>query len=59
MKVTSLRVFYLEGPEIEFGITTPDWINLPLDFGTRKVIKDGIVILFDRNSELNAAIQSI
>jgi len=46
-KVTSLRVWYEGGPEVEFGFSTLDWANNPLDVGTRKVIDDGMVSLYD------------
>ena len=55
-KVTSLRVWYEKGKEVEFGITTPEWVAHPIDEGTRKVISDGIRILFDRHEYLAAAI---
>lgn len=55
-KVTSLRVWYEGGKEVEFGITTPEWIAHPIDEGTRKVISDGIKILFDRHGYLADAI---
>jgi predicted nucleotidyltransferase len=55
-KVTSLRVWYEGGEEVEFGITTPEWVAHPIDEGTRKVISDGIRILFDRHDYLAAAI---
>lgn len=47
-KVVSLRVEYDDLPEVEYGLTTPDWATPPLDAGTRKVISDGIKILFER-----------
>jgi predicted nucleotidyltransferase len=53
-KVTSLRVWYDRGQEVEFGITTPEWVAHPIDEGTWKVISDGI--LFDRHGYLAAAI---
>jgi len=55
-KVTSLRVWYEGGEEVEFGITTPEWVAHPIDEGTWKVISDGIRILFDRHGYLAAAI---
>ncbi len=45
--LTSLRVFYADGPEVEFGLTTPQWAALPLDAGTRRVLSDGHQILYD------------
>ena len=55
-KVTSLRVWYERGKEVEFGITTPEWVAHPIDEGTWKVISDGIRILFDRHEYLATAI---
>ena len=47
-KLISLRVWYQNGPEVEYGITTPDWAATPLDAGTRRVISDGMIVLFER-----------
>jgi predicted nucleotidyltransferase len=46
-KVTSLRVWYSKGLEVEFGITAPDWSRPPLDAGTARVLRDGYQALFD------------
>lgn len=45
---TSIRVWYDNGVEIEFGVVEPEWANLPLDEGTRKVLEDGYQVLFDK-----------
>ena len=37
---TSVRVWYEGGAELEFGLVEPDWIALPLDEGTRRVLYD-------------------
>jgi predicted nucleotidyltransferase len=47
-KVTSVRVWYEDGHEVEYGLTTRDWIQLPLDEGTQGVIRDGIKVLWER-----------
>ena len=47
-KLTSLRVWYQNGYEVEYGITTPDWAATPLDAGTREVILGGMIVLFER-----------
>lgn len=47
-KLTSLRVWYQNGFEVEYGITTPDWAAIPLDTGTRQVILGGMIVLFER-----------
>jgi len=49
-RVTSRRVRYANGLEVEFGIADRDWASAPLDAGTRRVIEDGLVVLFDRGS---------
>lgn len=43
----SVRVFYENGLEVEFGIAEVSWAKVPLDSGTRRVISDGIRILYD------------
>lgn len=48
--VTSLRVFYAHGLEVEFGLATPAWAALPVDAGTRRVVADGMHILYDPNN---------
>jgi len=44
----SLRVWYENGLEIEYGFTTRDWVKSPLDEGTQQVIDDGIRVLFEK-----------
>ncbi len=46
-RVTSLRVFYRDGPEVEFGLTDPGWADAPPDEGTRRVVMDGLRLLYD------------
>lgn len=45
---TSIRVWYEDGPEVEFGIVEPSWIDMPLDAGTRGVLRDGYRVLLDK-----------
>ncbi len=52
-KLTSVRVWYQNGPEVEYGITTPDWAAVPLDAGTRRVITDGMRVLFEQETLLS------
>lgn len=52
-KVTSLRVWYSGGHEVEYGITDEMWSAFPLDEGTKKVISGGMQILFERGSILS------
>ena len=51
-RVTSLRVYYRSGLEVEFGLTTPAWAELPVDSGTRGVVLNGMRILLDRDQAL-------
>jgi hypothetical protein len=55
-RVTSQRVWYADGMEVEFGIADRDWASAPLDAGTRRVIEDGIVVLFDRGSAFRGVV---
>lgn len=45
--VTSLRVWYVDGHEVEFGLATPEWARQPLDAGTAEVLRQGFVPLHD------------
>jgi predicted nucleotidyltransferase len=51
--LTSVRVWYQNGREVEYGITTPDWAAIPLDAGTQRVIEDGMIVLFERGDLLS------
>jgi predicted nucleotidyltransferase len=52
-RLTSLRVWYESGLEVEYGFTTPAWAETPLDEGTRKVIEGGMRVLFERQPLLS------
>ena len=45
---TSIRVWYKNGQEIEFGIVEPSWIAVPLDSGTHRVLSDGYKVVIDK-----------
>jgi hypothetical protein len=45
--LTSIRVWYRDGLEIEYGITDERWGAIPLDAGTQRVIVDGMQALFE------------
>ncbi len=58
--VRSKRVFYENGLEVEFGITTPEWAKInSVDPGTKKVISDGLKILYDKDCSLQKLLQAI
>lgn len=54
-RLTSLRVWYREDLEVEFGITSLEWARVPLDEGSRRVIQDGMRILLDKTGLLEQA----
>lgn len=45
---TSVRAWYRDGMEIEFGLVEPFWISMPLDPGTEGVLRDGFRVLVDK-----------
>lgn len=49
---TSIRVWFEEGEEVEFGLVKPSWYSIPLDAGTRRVLEDGYQILVDKKGVL-------
>jgi hypothetical protein len=57
-KVQSLRVFYRDQPEVEFGIAGRDWTEIPPDPGTARVLRDGFVILHDPLGLLDRLLRS-
>ncbi len=52
-KLTSLRVWYSGGIEVEYGITNEDWAAMPLDEGTRQVIAAGMKVLLEKGDLLS------
>lgn len=59
-RLTSLRVWYQDGLEVDLGISTPDWITeRPLDAGTFRVISDGAKVLVDRMGGLEELALSV
>lgn len=50
--VTSVRVMYIDGQEIEFGIAPRGWADIPIDEGTHGVVVDGMMILDDKRGIL-------
>lgn len=49
----SLRVWYQTGLEVEYGLTTRAWAQVPLDKGTQAVVNDGMRVLFEREPLLS------
>jgi predicted nucleotidyltransferase len=51
--VQAVRTFYEDGLEVEYCITTKEWANVnPLDPGTKRVVGDGMRILYDKDNLL-------
>ena len=57
-RITVLRVRYTDGMEVEFGLTSPAWAALPADAGTKRVVSNGMRILWDCDGAL-ARLQQI
>jgi hypothetical protein len=58
--VKTKRVFYADGLEVEFNITTAEWVNIdPIDDGTHRVITDGVRILSDPKEILKTFVDAI
>ena len=51
-RVTSIRTWYKNGIEVEFGITSAEWAEIPVDSGTIRVVSDGSKILVDKSKKL-------
>jgi predicted nucleotidyltransferase len=52
-KCTSLRVWYDEDIEVEYGFVDESWAALPVDAGTRKIVSDGMKVMFERRPLLS------
>lgn len=50
---TSLRVWYSDELEVEYGFVDESWASLPLDEGTRKIVSDGMKVMFERKPLLS------
>jgi hypothetical protein len=58
--VTSLRVLYASGLEVEWGLGRPSWAaTVPLDAGTARVARDGLRPLHDPNGLLAALVDAV
>lgn len=56
----SLRVIYMDGREIEFGITTKQWISEDeIELDTGKILSNGAQIIFDRYNLFASLIPSL
>jgi predicted nucleotidyltransferase len=46
--LTSLRIFYDNGLEVEYGVVTDQWVKEPLDEGTKNVVKNGFKVVTEK-----------
>lgn len=51
--VQSVRVFYENGPEVEFGITTMDWIADKEFKSTGKILSGGYRVIYDPDNVID------
>lgn len=57
--VQSLRVHYANGQEIEFGITTGEWISpIEIELASGQIMRDGMMIVYDPQQALRQALSS-
>ena len=55
--VQSLRVYYNNGQEVEFGITTKEWISPEeIDLASGQIMRDGMMIVYDPAHMLGQAL---
>jgi predicted nucleotidyltransferase len=52
-KVTSLRVLYTEGLEVEYGLSNLAWGSDPSDEGDAQVIGNGLIVLYEKDGHLS------
>ena len=57
--VTSIRVLYAVGKEVEFGIAPLKWAGLPVDAGTQQVVADGMMVLNDKRGILKRLVEAV
>ena len=45
--------------EVEFGITSAEWAEIPVDSGTFRVVSDGSKILVDKSKRLEQLLSEV
>lgn len=48
--LTSLRNFYSNGFEVEYGVVSDQWVKEPLDAGTKNVVKNGFMVVVEKEA---------
>jgi hypothetical protein len=57
--LTSHRVNYEEHGEVEIGIASSSWADIPVDPGTERVVADGIIVISDAQGRLTRLIAAV
>ena len=57
--LSSVRIWYQDGLEVEFSVARKGWAGLPLDPGSAQILRERTVALLDPSGILKAAEQSI
>ena len=57
-KVTSLRVLYADGLEVEYGLSNLEWGSDPSDEGDAQVIGNGLIVLYEKDGHLSNKLKS-
>ena len=57
--VRSIRAWYRDGREVEFAWAPLDWASVPLEPGSERVIRNGLILLYDPLGLLADALRSI
>jgi predicted nucleotidyltransferase len=57
--VKTKRAYYETGLEVEYNITTSDWIKLPPNDASKKVLQEGNKILIDKTGQLGSFLNQI
>lgn len=52
-RCTSVRVWYEDGMEVEYGLVDTDWADSPVDAGTAGVLLDGYQVLSDKDGRFH------
>jgi hypothetical protein len=53
-RVETVRSTYEPGLEVEYNFAPLEWADVPVDAGTRRVVKEGFTVLFDPDGMLEA-----
>jgi predicted nucleotidyltransferase len=56
----AMRVWFADGPEVEFGFVRPAWCEVdPVDPGVHRVVRDGLIPLYDPDGLLADLMQAV